>query len=150
LVMSTTAVVSVSNSGGVGNAESTFNLMSVDGRYVAFNSTCTNLDAKDTDSSQDVYVRDMQSNKCVLVSVGINGKALGTSFLDGISRNGRYVLFRTEANASQVVSGLVDGGGSEKLFLRDIVAGTTTCVGMNAANTATANSSSYVEGEGDM
>ena len=52
--------------------------------------------------------------------------SFGTSYLSGMSTDGRYVLFHS--TAPNLVSGQVDDNGFYDLFLRDRVAGTTTLI----------------------
>jgi Tol biopolymer transport system component len=68
--------------------------ISDNGRYVAFTSRATNLvTAKDTNNGDDVYVRDMRTNKTLLVSHTMTGQAAGSDGDVQISANGRYVVF---------------------------------------------------------
>src|SRR6266567_6273337 len=74
--------------------------ISADGRFVAFESTATNLDPNDTDYLPDIYVRDIQALTTTLVSraSGLNGtKAYGFNQDVAISGNGRIVSFLSSA-----------------------------------------------------
>ena len=54
-------------SGGKGTAASKNPSISADGRYVAFQSS-SQLSPEDTDSTADIYVRDLQANTTTLAS----------------------------------------------------------------------------------
>jgi Tol biopolymer transport system component len=56
--------------------------------------------------------------------------SFGTSYLSGMSADGRYVLF--QSTAPNLVPGQVDDNGLPDLFLRDRVAGTTTLISHQA------------------
>ncbi len=110
--------VSVSSAGIQGNAESgTFTpSISANGRYVAFDSTASNLVSGDTNGISDVFARDRKLHKTVRVSVGPGGaQGNNLSGNPSISANGRYVAF--DSTASNLVSG--DINGFSDVFVRD-------------------------------
>jgi Tol biopolymer transport system component len=94
LAQHTTALVSVSSAGDVGNGGSYDPSLSADGRYVMFHSDASNLVGVDGDGNgqQDVFRRDLQTG--VTIRVGSNSD---DAELDGaddmISGTGRYVVF---------------------------------------------------------
>ena len=95
-----TKLISKSTEGKKGEADSEFPSVSKDGRYVAFRSKARNLHPDDTDARSDVYVRDRNKDKTILVSraSGANGeKGDGSSFNPRISANGKWVAFRSRA-----------------------------------------------------
>jgi hypothetical protein len=53
----TTVRVSLTNAGGEGDMESSYVFISANGRFVAFQSTATNLVGNDTNATTDIYVR---------------------------------------------------------------------------------------------
>ena len=53
----TTVRVSLTNAGAEGNSESSYPFISANGRFVAFQSTATNLIGNDTNATTDIYVR---------------------------------------------------------------------------------------------
>ena len=98
LQANTTALVSrADGADGVNaNGNSTQPSISSTGRYVAFSSLATNLDADDLDPAADVLLRDIQSSATTLVSrattaTGVKGD--GDSTQPGISADGRWVAF---------------------------------------------------------
>ena len=101
----TTTLVSVNRFGtDSGNGESgggsvnTFyykTIISADGRFVAFTSSASDLVANDANGRPDVFVRDLQTGTTTLVSVNRLGanSGNGDSGVEGISADGRFVLF---------------------------------------------------------
>lgn len=82
--------------GAKGNSSSYVPAMA-DGRYVAFDSTATNLSPDDPDTANDIYVRDVVANTTTLVTrasgaAGPKANA-GANNPPSISANGRYVAF---------------------------------------------------------
>jgi Tol biopolymer transport system component len=121
----TNVLVSVSQDGFVGNGVSTDPAISGDGRYVAFTSAATNLVSGDTNNALDVFVRDLQAGTTTLVSINATGTGPGNadSYSPVINADGGFVYFRSKA------SNLRPGGFSgENLFVRDLVASTTTAL----------------------
>jgi Tol biopolymer transport system component len=90
----TTERVSLSSAGAQGNRRSVAASISDNGRYVAFQSTSSNLAPGDKDSGWDVYVRDLKEKTTTLVSVGQHGKHGGSDA--DISGDGRSVAFQSE------------------------------------------------------
>ncbi|CAB4791892.1 unannotated protein [freshwater metagenome] len=101
--------------------------ISADGRYVAFYSIATNLvGGDDTNSTTDVFVRDLTAGTTVRVSVADDEtQATGDSYYPSISADGRYVAF--ESYASNLV-GSDDTNGNPDVFVRDLTDGTTVRV----------------------
>ncbi len=130
-----------------GNGNSDLPILSADGRYVVFASSAINLVTNPyagpvsgiAPRSTQVFVRDRVAGTTVLVSVNVNGlPGNGESFPDGISANGRYVLF--ESAAGDLVSG--DNNGQMDVFLRDLVNQTTILISANT-NGVSGNGSSH-------
>jgi Tol biopolymer transport system component len=65
-----TELVSVGPGGTEANGDCHDPALSADGRFVAFSSFATNLAPDDTDTAADVFVRDRQTGRTELVSVG--------------------------------------------------------------------------------
>jgi hypothetical protein len=82
---------SVSSNGTQSNGQSTYSAVSQDGRYVAFDSSATNLIGLDTNAASDVFVRDRKTAKTRRVSVRSNG----TQGTDRV----RFPIFRTPADS---------------------------------------------------
>jgi Tol biopolymer transport system component len=125
-VAGTTSFVSVNNSGSI--IPGSYNgQLTPNGRYVAFNGGVHD------------YVRDLQLGTTTQVDVGMNGAAPNNNGGNiSITPDGRYAAF--DSIASNLVSN--DFNGTEDVFLRDLVAGTTTLVSVNASGTSSGNAAS--------
>jgi archaellum component FlaF (FlaF/FlaG flagellin family) len=126
-----TNIVSVASGGIVqGNSDSYNSALSADGRYVVFDSQATNLVAGDTNAASDVFVRDRLTGTTTRVSITSGGvQANNATVFPKISADGRYVVFASYA--SNLVPG--DANGSEDVFVRDTLFGTTTLVSVTSA-----------------
>jgi Tol biopolymer transport system component len=125
----TTDRVSVSSSGIEGSAASGTGIsVSSSGRFVAFTSAAPNLVPGDTNGDTDVFVRDVVGGTTIRASVGADGReANAQSFYPSITADGRLVAF--ESLAWNLVP--EDVNGASDIFVRDLVAGTTTLVSTN-------------------
>lgn len=114
----TTELMSVNTGGLKGNGSSAYPVISADGRYVAFESSATNLVPEDTNNHNDLFVRDRQENTTERVSVGPAGEQAvwGTEgYGGGISSDGRYVVF--SSNSDNLVAN--DTNTRSDVFRRD-------------------------------
>lgn len=110
----TTQLVSVSQTGGVGNAFSQTPTISADGRFVAFISEASNLVPNDTNNSWDIFVRDMQAGTTQRISMGHNGDQANYGSSDpSVSADGRSILFYSQAD--NLVVG--DQNGNQDAFV---------------------------------
>lgn len=116
--------------GGPADASARTPVVSRDGSRVAFKSSATNLWTGANSCTQQVYIGD--GGGATLVSQSTGG-ALGDASSGGatvssdgiaISGTGRYVAF--VSGATNLVPG--DGVGTQDVFLRDTIAGTTTLI----------------------
>lgn len=120
-----TVCVSVTPAGAPGNGVSSTARLSADGRYVAFVSAASNLVAGDTNTNEDIFVRDRATNRTTRVSVASDGsQANSYSYDPAISGDGRFVAFRSAA--SNLVTG--DTNAYEDIFVHDRVSRVTTRV----------------------
>jgi len=95
LAAGTTERISV-NSGGLGaNGNSSAAAISADGRYVAFESSATNLDPADTGGDEDVFVRDRVAGLTRLVSASTSPIQISQSV--AISADARFLALATTA-----------------------------------------------------
>jgi uncharacterized repeat protein (TIGR01451 family) len=110
--------------------------ISGDGRFVAFESTAQNFTAvPQTAFFTDIFVRDRQAGTTVLASVNGRGReASGQSEDPEISADGRFVAFASFA--SDLIRRTTDPDGElvRDAFVRDLVAGSTEMVSVNAAH----------------
>lgn len=111
---------SVTSDGVEGEGQSLYADISADGRYVAFHSQSV-LVPGDTDRG-DVFLRDTRTATTTKVSVTLDGGPVdGTVGFPAVSDDGRYVAF--PSYGSNLVTG--DTNGTEDVFVRDMIAGTT-------------------------
>jgi Tol biopolymer transport system component len=89
--------VSVGPAGAQGNGPSGAPSISRDWRFVAFESSASNLVQGDQNGVQDVFVRDRDGLSTIRVSVGQNGEGDADSGAPSISRDGRSVAFTSMA-----------------------------------------------------
>jgi Tol biopolymer transport system component len=121
----TTTLVSVTSLGNEGNGVSLNATISADGRYVAFNSAATDLVPGVTDGNSQVYVYDTVTKEMVCASLGTDGsQGDGDSYIAYISADGTCVAFIS--TAGNLVTGM--SGGQDLIYVRDLQAGTTSCV----------------------
>jgi Tol biopolymer transport system component len=114
--------------------------VSSNGQFVAFYSDADNLVAGDTNGFRDVFVRDLVAGTNYLVSVNTNGTAGDCLSTDpAISGDGRYVAFTSSAD--NLVAG--DTNNAQDVFVRDLLAGTTTLVSVSTDGIDPGNSDSY-------
>ncbi len=126
-------LVSVSSAGALGNGQSFYSSISGDGRYVAFQSTSSNLVTGDSNAVNDVFVRDTLSGTTTRVSTSASGtEGNGASRLAKISQDGRFVVF--ESTASNLVTGDTNGAVSD-IFRKDLVSGEIVLVSRSTAGT---------------
>ena len=109
------------------DAESRHPALSGSGRFVAFDSTASNLVGDDTNAKTDVFVHDNVSGATERVSVASNGaQADGWSAGPSISNDGRYVAFTSDA-----ANLATDGDAVSDVFVHDRTTGTTELVSIN-------------------
>jgi Tol biopolymer transport system component len=96
-----TRLVSAALHGGVGNATSRAAAISADGRFVAFESSATDLVAGDRDGVRDVFVRDLRAGTTRRVAAGRT---------PALSGDGRFVAFESPAgiDVADLRTGAID------------------------------------------
>ena len=145
LQTATTARVSVSSAGVEGNSSSSnfAPAISLDGRYIAFESLASNLVAGDTNNAGDIFRRDTQTNTTIRVSVATGGTQAtgGSATSPDMSADGRYVAF--DSVATNMVAG--DTNGRRDVFVHDAQTTTTTRV---SVATGGAEGTGGVQGSG--
>lgn len=111
----TTELVSMSTASLQGDAASYNAAISPDGRYVAFDSSASNLVAGDTNHARDIFLRDCTSGRTTRVSLTAAGaQAPGDSKVPAVSADGRAVAF---ASYVSLVPG--DLNGMKDIYLRE-------------------------------
>ena len=134
-----TTAVSRRSNGAEANGASAGAQISDSGRWVGFTSNATNLVALDGNAVSDAFVHDRDTKKTTRVSTRSNGgEANGSSTLQGISGNGRFVVFTS--NATNLVPG--DSNGVTDVFVKNRKSGKTTRVSLRS-NGAQGNQASF-------
>ena len=129
-----------------GGGESTgggahYSAISADGRFVAFASNATNLVDDDNNGERDIFVKDLRTNRTTRVSTdsaGVESNDESILFNAGISDDGRFVVFHSDA--SNLVTG--DGNGETDVFVKDLKTGSTTRVSTDASGNETTGAGS--------
>ncbi len=158
----TTELVSVNSAGQQANAifghPNARTDMSADGRFVVFTANATNLVDTDGDgvfdddansNMPDVFVRDRIAGTTELISVnslGVQGN--GASARAAISRNGRWVVFSSQATNLVDIDGdgAIDAdanGALADVFLRDRETGVTELISVNSLGEQASNFSPH-------
>ncbi len=111
--------------------------MTSDGRFVAFNSSASNLVIGDSNGVADVFLRDRALGITERVSVSsLAGQGNGMSEFPSVSAGGRFVAYQSAASNLDPY----DTNGCVDIFLRDRLLGSTERVSV---------SSTGVDGNGD-
>jgi uncharacterized repeat protein (TIGR01451 family) len=130
-------LASTSDTGTKGNGSSERPSLSAEGTRVAFSSSATNLDPADTDSTQDVYVKDLTTGDVVLASTSDTGTK-GNNFSSGpsLSADGTKVAFPSQATN-------LDPTDTDTLFdvyMKDLTTGNIVLASTSDAGTKGDNS----------
>lgn len=138
LIAGTNCLVSANTNGVPGNGTSRNATSSLDGRYVAFASSASDLVPGDTNGVADIFVRDLVTGVTTLAStwplVTNVSAAPGASDHPEISADGRYVVFSSvtiDLNAGVQI-------GSD-IYLRDLLGNATVQVSAGGRAVALAN-----------
>ena len=130
--------MSVTPTGQAGNADSEAPVLSATGRFVAFQSSATNLAAGCTSGVRQVLRRDRTTGETACLSAGPGGGAGDRpSGLPAISADGSVVVF--ESSATNLASAC-GGGGATQVFVR--AGSTTTCASVGPDGTTPGNAAS--------
>jgi Tol biopolymer transport system component len=127
-----TFLVSVAaNGASAGNGASRNPQMTPDGRWIVFESVASNLVTDDINNGSDVFLRDVQGNATVVVSVSATNDqaAAGASFSPSISADGNRIAF--VSTATELVTDRANPLGD--VYVRDLATRTTVSasVGLN-------------------
>ncbi|MBC8317042.1 MAG: tandem-95 repeat protein, partial [Desulfobulbaceae bacterium] len=124
----TTERISISSTGDQANRDSSKASISQDGRYVAFESSATNLVAGITGSH--IFVHDRQTGNTGIVSISsaaVEGN--GRSDNPSISADGRYVVFGSFS--TNLIAN--DTNGVSDIFVHDRQTGATSRISVSSA-----------------
>lgn len=128
----TITLVSADTSGSAADGASSNAAISADdGRYIAFQSTATDL-ITGGNATSDIYRRDTTGNTTILISADTAGGAAdGASSNPSITANGRYVAF--QSTATDLITG---GNATSDIYKRDATNNTTTLASTDSSSTA--------------
>ena len=118
--------------------------MSADGRYVAFESSATNLTEVDLNAAPEVFAHDRQTGETNCISLNNDGGAAADNgrYKPSVSTDGRYVAFYS--NATNLVPVGDDPNGSvNDVFVLDRNTGTTSRIS-NSHNGAIEGGHSFI------
>jgi Tol biopolymer transport system component len=135
-----TSRASVDSAENEASGDSSHPSFSADGQRLAFQSAAPDLVAADNNGTYDIFLRDLGDGTTSRLSVSSAGaEASGDSYFPSISADGQHIAFESRAE------GLHAGESSRyrDIFVRDLVAGTTTRVNVHSDGTA-ANQSSGI------
>ena len=139
-----TKMASINMTGTPSTQTSPFGLISDNGRFVVFTGFANNIVSNDTNSSEDVFIRDMELGTTKLVSLNVAGTAsgaLGGSGLIDMTSDARFIVFSSQA---QDLTSQPDGNGlGSDIYVRDVVNNVTKLVSINLAGSASGNATSF-------
>jgi hypothetical protein len=144
-----TSLLSASNDGTQGNADSNTPSVSTDGRFVAFSSAATNLVAN-APAGRQIYLRDTcagATTQCTpqtsLISTDESGLlSSNDNLLPSISSSGRFVAYLSVTPSKYPAKSAGNANsGYRQIFVRD------TCFGATTACTPTTTRISLVPGD---
>lgn len=141
LRLGTVTLISRTASGGTANNSADDAVISADGRYVAFQSSATDLAVTGPNAStfqQNIFRWERASNTLTLVSRDSAGSDGGDnhSYQASINDDGSRIAFAT--HASNLVAGVSDDNNELDVYVRDLAAGTTVLVSHAAGGALTA------------
>jgi Tol biopolymer transport system component len=136
-------IASVNASGVGGDYVSQHSCMSADGRVVAFASYATDLVSGDTNSTSDIFVRDLLAGTTERVSVDASGaEAVLPSDWPAISADGRFVAFASRSAMLAPGDANGDVGYGWDVFLKDRTTGAVERISVSSAGAGGNNDSS--------
>jgi Tol biopolymer transport system component len=141
LSLGTTTLLSINEDGtGTGDDWSWLPRFNFDGTKVAFQSSASDLDIRDTNFADDVFVSTLTTGTTEVVSLDVSGTAAGNheSYGPVFSPTSDQLAFTSLA--SNLVA--TDGNNMRDVFVRDLGAGITTVVSLDTTDSQTGNSES--------
>ncbi|MBK5093504.1 MAG: PD40 domain-containing protein [Actinobacteria bacterium] len=138
--VTTNAIQLCSNSAAGTEADANSNLPSIsgEGRFVAFQSSATNLVTGDTNGFIDIFRKDLLTNDIVRCSLSAAGAQTdNSSGVPSISADGRFVAFHSIA--TNLVT--ADTNGFRDIFRKDLLTGDVVLCSTSAAAVQSNNDS---------
>ena len=125
--------ISVDSNGNNADSISFSPSISGDGKIITYYSYAKNLVSGDTNNSTDVFARDLNTNKTILVSssaTGVYGN--GESASPIVSRNGKFVAFDSKATNITTLS----TNNKRQVYVKNLSTGEIDIVSINNAGLA--------------
>jgi Tol biopolymer transport system component len=141
LSLGTATLLSINEEGtGTGDDWALSPTFNFNGTQVAFQSSASDLDVRDTNFADDVFVSDLTTGTTEVVSLDVSGTTAGNheSYGPVFSPTSDQVAFTSLA--SNLVAS--DGNNTRDVFVRDLGAGTTTIVSVDTTNSQSGNDES--------
>ena len=118
---------------GNSSSERSEQSLSADGRYEVFTSWSNDLVINDTNTTMDVFLKDLQTGAITLISQNTLGySANGSSFSASISPDGQYVVFVSTAT-DLTVTGIQSNNGNPQIYRWHRPTSQIVLVSVNAA-----------------
>ncbi len=115
-------LASAADNGAQGNGKSTYNTLSRDGLFVAFESEATNLGGPVAAATTNIYLRDLASPRTILLSKGWDNTAADdSSRYPSLSDNAARAAF--QSLATNLVDGQLSYAGQSNVFVADVAGG---------------------------
>ena len=112
-----TQMVTEGVAGAQANGSSAFPTVSADGRFIAFQSSASNLVARDTNGLPDIFYHDRRTGTTAKVSISsVHAQGDDDSPRPYLSGDGRFVVF--ESDATNLVEG--DTNGARDIFVHEV------------------------------
>lgn len=139
-----TTRVSTSSTGVEANASSQDPTISMNGRFVVFQSLASNLVAGDSNAQADIFIKDLLNGATTRVSTDSTGAQADQQSRDAsIAGNGRFVVFTS--GATNLVAG--DTNARDDIFVKDLQTGSTRIVsGSGTADDQSRNAAISADG----
>ncbi|WP_201859808.1 hypothetical protein [Microvirga soli] len=132
------SLVSVTQGGVQADGDSFSSAISANGRFVVFASSANNLVADDTNTDDDIFLKDLSTGLLTRVSTSTLGdEANEASQKTQVSADGRYVVFESGANTLVAGTAL----GRAHIYRKDTWSGTTELVSVSQGGTEGRNDS---------
>ena len=128
--------VSLTPEGRSANGRSANPALSADGRWVVFESSATNLVPGDdiNGTGSDIFLADLATGALARISLDSAGRQFARALSPRISGDGQLVVF-TAARQGRP-AGVPSANSGLSVYLRDIVARTTTCISCDPVTSA--------------
>jgi hypothetical protein len=145
LQLQTTSIESLSTLRELGNQASGQAFLSPNGRFLVFRSAATNFADGDTNSAEDIFLRDRLTGFLRRVSLTFLGQqSNGASDLPSVSEDGRFIGFAS--TATNLESG--DQNALQDVFVYDVSANSTLRASTTVAGSRTNSAEASLSADG--